>query len=105
MSTIRKWNDKMYHQERLTSESLQSLYDVENGEKPEADRQIYRWEMRNCIFSCEMKNESDEIKWPWEMKSHTQNKKDARTIEKSQSVSQGTSWEEQEGGACEPRVE
>ena len=42
ISTIHKWNDKMYHQERLTSESLQSLYDVENGEKPEADRQIHR---------------------------------------------------------------
>ena len=39
------------------------------------------------------------------MKSHPQNKKkDARTIEKSQSVSQGTSWEEQEGGACESRI-
>jgi len=33
---------KASRKERLTSESLQSLYDVENGEKPEADRQIHR---------------------------------------------------------------
>ena len=39
------------------------------------------------------------------MKSHPQNKKDDRTIEKSQSLSQGTSWEEQEGGTCESWVE
>ena len=61
ISIIHKWIDKMYHQERLTSESLQSLYDVENGEKPEADRQIHRWEIRNCTFWCEMKIESDYI--------------------------------------------
>ena len=99
----KKWNDKMYHQERLTSESLQSLYDVENGEKPEADRQIHRWEIRNCTFWCEI-TKSDAIKSSWKMKLHTQNIKDDRTIEKSQSVSQGTSWEEQEGRACEPRI-
>ena len=52
-----------------------------------------------------MKNESDYIEYSWKMKLHAQNIKDDGTIEKSQSVSQGTSWEEQEGGACEPRVE
>merc|ERR1719507_2531527 len=31
---------KASRKERLTSESLQSLYDLENGEKPEADRQL-----------------------------------------------------------------
>jgi len=35
---------KASRKERLTSESLQSLYELENGEKPEADRQMHRVE-------------------------------------------------------------
>ena len=40
MSIKASKNNIKSSQERLTSESLQSLYDLENGEKPEADRQL-----------------------------------------------------------------